>query len=415
MPASVNFGWIPNDPETQKFVQSLPPIYADQVGELIKDDENKDALLYRALVPGLIKHEQDRWLKTRGEWRVVRAYNQGSVGSCVGNATAAVLSVLNGVECVINKEPQEFAAMHSADGMYGLDREAAGMLGRSGDGCYGSAAAKAIQTLGTLYQLKYGDVDLTDNVPSRARDLGTKGVGTKLKSAAAEHKCSSATLIKSSSEAWALLGSGYPINVCSSQGFSTTRDKEGVCKPSGSWSHAMSVIGRRTAKDGRKLFLIWNSWGDHWASGTYWEDMPEGSFWIEWDVMNKMLARGDSFAYGGLEGFKRRNLDGLGSKEYLGFLKIKEDKMERTVATTLIGAAGVSLAVMSGNSVTKDHADTKAPTEDTFTASERELPPDMTNLDSKIIRGADKAETGFVGRKNLPEKLNRLTEDRFTP
>lgn len=84
----------------------------------------------------------------------------------------------------------------------------------------------------------------------------------------------------------------------------------------------MSVIGRRTTKDGRKLFLIWNSWGNNWANGPYWQDMPEGSFFIEWKVMDSMLAKGDSFAYGGLEGFKKRGLDDLGTKEYLGMLKI---------------------------------------------------------------------------------------------
>ncbi len=148
--------------------------------------------------------------------------------------------------------------------------------------------------------------------------MGYSGVGNALKAEAVQRKCGSAVRVKSAQEAWSLIGNGYPINVCSGQGFSKQRDSEGVCRPSGGWNHSMAVIGRRTTSDGRKLFLIWNSWGDNWASGPYWQDMPEGSFWIEWKVMDSMLSRGDSFAYGTLDGFRGRDLDGLGTKDYLG-------------------------------------------------------------------------------------------------
>lgn len=323
-PKVENFGYVPNPEATKQFVSSLPPLYGEQVKELIATDNNADALLYRALTPSLENCGRSDWLKARGSWKVVRSYNQGSVGSCVGNACACVLSTLNGVQVVVLMLPQEFTAMHNADAMYGLNREAAGMLGRSGDGCYGSAAAKSIQNLGTLYQLQYGSVDLRQNQPSRAKQYGTRGVGDALKAEAAKHKCASATQVKSAQEAWSLIGNGYPINVCSNQGFSKQRDSEGICRPSGNWAHAMSVVGRRTTSGGKKLFLIWNSWGDNWASGPYWEDMPEGSFWVEWNIMDSMLSRGDSFAYGGLEGFKRQGLENLGTKEYLGLLKIGE-------------------------------------------------------------------------------------------
>ena len=118
---------------------------------------------------------------------------------------------------------------------------------------------------------------------------------------------------------------GYPINVCSSQGFAKQRDSEGVCRPSGSWSHSMSIIARRTTNNGRKLFLIWNSWGDNWCSGPYWEDMPFGSFWADYNVVDGMLSRGDSFAYSELDGFPARNLPDYGSKEYLGKLLIETE------------------------------------------------------------------------------------------
>jgi hypothetical protein len=324
-------GWIEDKKATDEFVKTIPSLYGDQVNELVKLDTNADALLYRALLPCIEKYGIKGWSTTRKQSdghggtetiTVVKAYHQGEVGSCVGNATAACLSVLNAVEEFNKREPQEFTAMHSADGMYGLMREAAGLLGR-GDGGNGSGAAKAIQAFGTLYCMKYDSVDLTINNPDRARQYGRTGVGEKLKQDAKPRNVYSATRVNNAQEAWSLIGNGYPINVCSGQGFARTRDKDGICKPSGSWNHSMAVVGRKTINGNRKLFLIWNSWGDTWCSGSYVGDMPMGSFWVDYDVLDKMVKRGDSFAYSDLNGFPSRTIKiDFGTKEYLGYLEI---------------------------------------------------------------------------------------------
>ncbi|MDR1268041.1 MAG: hypothetical protein LBK82_00820 [Planctomycetaceae bacterium] len=322
-------GWTPDPKATEEFVKTIPTIYGVQVEELIKLDTNEDALLYRALIPCLERYGVKNWTTARKQSDghggtetilVVKAYQQGGVGSCVGNATAACLSVLNAVEEFNKKEPQEFTAMHSADGMYGLMREAAGMLGGR-DGGTGSGAAKAIQTLGSLYCVKYDAADLTVNNPDRARQFGRTGIGEKLKQEAKPRNVYSAVRVNNVQEAWSLIGNGYPINVCSGQGFSRTRDKDGVCKPSGSWSHSMAVVGRKTINN-RKLFLIWNSWGDNWCSDPYVDDMPMGSFGVDFSVLDGMLKRSDSFAYSDLNGFPKRSpivLD-FGTKEYLGYI-----------------------------------------------------------------------------------------------
>ncbi len=121
-------GWVPNPAETERFVKTIPAVYGDQVQNLVAADNDADALLYRALVPCLEAEGKTNRIKNRGQWKCVTAYDQGSVGSCVGHGTASALSVLNAVEVAYRKEPQMFAAMHSADGMYGLAREAANML-----------------------------------------------------------------------------------------------------------------------------------------------------------------------------------------------------------------------------------------------------------------------------------------------
>ncbi len=330
VPAFAQFGqgWVPNPAETERFVRTIPAVYGDQVQNLVAADNNADALLYRALVPCLEAEGKTNRIKNRGQWKCVTAYDQGNVGSCVGHGTASALSVLNAVEVAYRKEPQEFRAMHSADGMYGLAREAANML-RNSDGCTGSGAARAVSEMGTLYAIQYGNCDLSVDQPARARQFGRSGVGPALKAEAAKRKTLSVYRARTAAEAWSLIGNGYPINVCSNQGFLKQRDKDGVCRPGGTWSHSMSVVGRRTTDNGRKLFLIWNSWGDDWASGPYREDMPFGSFWADYAVVDKMLRSGDSFAYSELDGFPARSIPDYGSKEYLGLLKIETESEVR--------------------------------------------------------------------------------------
>ena len=68
------------------------------------------------------------------------------------------------------------------------------------------------------------------------------------------------------------------------------------------------VCGYRGGR--RPGFLIWNSWGSGWGKGPIWPtDMPYGSFWCDWDVFQRMLNAGDTFAYGGYEGFRETAYD----------------------------------------------------------------------------------------------------------
>jgi hypothetical protein len=55
--------------------------------------------------------------------------------------------------------------------------------------------------------------------------------------------------------------------------------------------------------------LCLNSWGPNWITGPKWPaDMPDGSFWVERRVVERMLAQEDSFAVGSISGFGWRDL-----------------------------------------------------------------------------------------------------------
>lgn len=300
-----NFGWVPDTVATEKFVASLKPVI--NIVSCAEQDNNQDVLLYEPLVKQIQKTKNktliNRWLKKRGNYVCLRALSQGDVGSCVGNATALCISIRAAYEIEVEHDSEYFLAMGSPEGVYGLAREVGGMLGNPKDGCCGAFAADALLNYGTLWQIVYANEDLTVYDESRCRQFGYRGVGDELKSEAKLHVFAKCQRVQSAEDVWTCLGIGAPTNVCSNVGFNSLRDDTGKCKPSGKWYHSMAVIGRRTL-NGQRQFLIQNSWGDSWNQGSYWEDMPFGSFWIDENIMDIMAKQGDSFAYFDVQGFK---------------------------------------------------------------------------------------------------------------
>ena len=65
--------------------------------------------------------------------------------------------------------------------------------------------------------------------------------------------------VRSWDECRAAIRNGYPVLVCSDQGFAMERDDDGFCNPRGTWYHAMAVIGVRGGE--RPGGFLLNSWG----------------------------------------------------------------------------------------------------------------------------------------------------------
>jgi len=169
-----------------------------------------------------------------------------------------------------------------------------------------------VRDWGVLYRQNYSPlVDLSTYSSKRAKDWGNYGCGGqgdngKLDTIAKDHPIKDVALVTTFEEAAAAISSGYPVPVCSGQGFSSTRDGEGFARASGSWAHCMCFIGVRWDRPG---LLCMNSWGTTWINGPKWpDDQPDGSFWVEKSVVNRMLSGEDSFAVSGLTGFPYRDL-----------------------------------------------------------------------------------------------------------
>jgi hypothetical protein len=298
---SDNYGYVPNLAFTQQYAASLP---CQSIGNLADGDNGKDVFLYRALLLCLQNSPlASTWIKGR-----LCSYNQGNIGSCVGNAEALCLSLESALDIVERGEPEEFKFMVAPESCYANAREMGNMLG-GGAGASGAGAAKGSTQLGCLYQTKYPSIDLTTYTVEHCSQFGRSGIPAELKPIAAEHKLQSSYLVKDANEAWTIIGAGTPINQCSNVGFKGNRDDEGYIAQNGSWSHSMCICGRRTSAKHGKCFLIANSWGETWASGGLYLDQPPGYFWAAFDDVNRAIRQNDSFCKVDMDGFKRRNLE----------------------------------------------------------------------------------------------------------
>lgn len=235
--------------------------------------------------------------------------NQQSVGCCVGCAYKHCADVSQATAIASGAAFQWKPV--SVEVIYGGSRVEVGGGRISGDGSVGAWAAKWVKDYGVVPMAKYDAVDLTTFSPARAREFGRTGVHASIESLAKEHPVKGTALVKSWADVKRAVQQGYPVAVCSDQGFTMSRDSTGRARPQGTWSHAMSIIAVRAAKDGRaEGGFVLNSWGDQAHTGPVWPaDAPVAGFWADANVIDRMVRQGDSFALSGVQGFPARALD----------------------------------------------------------------------------------------------------------
>ena len=290
------FGWDDRPEHVAAVVKSFKhPFFGDAAKPLIQGDTDKDAFLWQA------------YEKVTGHpWK---PHNQFSVGSCVGHGWSASLEILTCVEIALNGEAQEYKPI-SAASVYALSRELGDFLGNQ-DGSTGADAAKACMTLGSLSSEDAGDDNHDGSIgPKLCKQWGRTGMPRDKKPHALEHKIATASQVRTPEEVRAALVNGYVVPICSSVGFEGRggfkRDADGFCWPGGSWPHCMTVCAYRKDK---RAFMVLQSWGASMPPGPKSLGQPDGSFWISWEAMQKVVRTGECYAISGFDGFRSRDLD----------------------------------------------------------------------------------------------------------
>lgn len=320
-----NYGYLPDPEGTQEFLRELDqPLFRQAGAEVIAGAKGHDAYLYRFAD----RCHRQRYGKPFGPW------NQGPHGSCVSFGWAMGSYVGQCVDHVTGGLA-ECPLLVATEPVYGGSRTAGRMppVTNAGwsDGSYGGAAARWVSGRckdtsvgGILYRRPYGDVDLSAYSIDRSRNWGAYGVPLPLAREANQHTARAVALCEDWDSLVAALESGMCVPVCSNIGFASgDRDADGFCRRASTWNHCMVAISVKYAKNNgpgsatpmknpRDGVLLMNSWGSYVGGGKHPADQPDGSFWITRADAEAILAQGDSFVIGSVNGFKYRDLDHAG-------------------------------------------------------------------------------------------------------
>lgn len=239
---------------------------------------------------------------------VLPARDQGQVGSCVSFGTASAVEHLLCVQIASGRGGQYRDLAQEV--IYAGSRVEVGGGKITGDGSIGAWAVEWVSRWGVIARAKHlnGKYDLTAYDQARCRSWGRSGVPDDLEAVAKESPVKGYALCASFAEADKAIRQGYPVVVCSGQGFTMGRDADGFCRASGTWYHCMAFIGTRAGK--RPGLFCLNSWGPNAHTGPRFPaDAPSAGFWVDANVADKMLRTWkDSFALSDAVGFPERRV-----------------------------------------------------------------------------------------------------------
>ena len=306
------FGYTPN-PEENDWILSDPE--APGVFGLSPNDANRIRKSWTDKKPLLLT---DALLQLVPSWR----RGAQGIGDCVSWGWALAADIATAVDIVIDREPWAYRGLYATEPLYGGGRVESRGRSFAGwqDGSYGGATAKWVTKWGLLRRLNYsvatgnGEHDLTKYDSKKAKNWGAYGCGGKhdkgkLDAVAREYPVKEAVLVTNFDDAANCILNGWPIAVCSGQGFTKTRDRDGFCAARGSWSHCMTFAGVRFDRPG---LLCLNSWGysNKGPHGIQTHDeVMKCGFWVDAKIVERMLRGQDSYAVTGVKGLEPRDVD----------------------------------------------------------------------------------------------------------
>jgi hypothetical protein len=319
---SLHLGWTPdheavesvlNDSETPVFRMSADQSRMMQAS--FADPSKPPVILFDSL-----RALQPDW--ERG--------NQG-IGDCVswGWELGTTLSVASDIRQKLR--PWIWKGPYATEPYYGGARVEARGIKQGGyrDGAVGAYAAKFATKWGALPRLDYSsttgnqDHDLRSYSAKRSKEWGNFGCGGSFDKNALDDLCKLTPIIEAPltttfDQAAGIIESGFPVVVCSDQGLSDKRDKDGFVVGRGTWYHCMTFAGVRYDRPG---LLCVNSWGNSWGLGDwyrstktgevidYWPAVQKCSAWVDAKTCDRMLRQEDSYAVCGVGGLQRRSID----------------------------------------------------------------------------------------------------------
>lgn len=236
------------------------------------------------------------------------------IGDCISHGFGLGVDLLTAIQILMRGAAQEWRNKVATEIIYGGSRVEIGRgqydIYFRGDGSTGHLAAEFLKNYGVLLREVYpGGYDFREYSGDLARTLGKQGVPNELEPLCKIHPVGCVSLVQSYEEYRDCIYNGFPVALCSSQGFVTRggRDKDGFLYPSRNpWMHCMLGAGVDDQHK-RPGGLIINSWGSNWISGPKRHDQPDGSFWADAAVIDRICKQGDSIALSCYAGYPRQD------------------------------------------------------------------------------------------------------------
>lgn len=230
-PAEVSQGWVRDDDQVAALVAALPDgekRFADTPAGRAALGPDDDVYLW------------DAARSVAGD--VLPARDQGQVGSCVAFGTAAAVEHLLMIQIARDRRDGrragEFREL-ATEVVYGGSRVEVGGGRIRGDGSVGAWAARWVKEWGVVPRGTHGRHDLTRYDEARCRQYGARGVPDELEPLARESPVKAVSQVRTAAEAVQALRQGYPLIVCSDQGFDMARGSDGFAAPRGTWMHCV--------------------------------------------------------------------------------------------------------------------------------------------------------------------------------
>lgn len=301
-------GWTPNKKATASFIRhSARPYFVQQTPRAtIGSGKGRVVLLHKYMEKALgtiVPHDQE-------------------LGDCTGQAYGFGTDALSATQIYGFGLAERWAGKVSTEATYAGSRYEIGYKRHGSrtillaDGSLGLYCAEFSRDYGVLVRKKYGEYDLTKYNPELAKRWGKEGIPDELEPVAKQHPIRSFALVRSYADCRDAISNGYPVIFCSNVGFnpycrqcnpSGGRDSMGFLNPCDIWYHAM--CGLDVDDTTRPGILIMNSWGPHWVDGPKRHGQPDGSFWVDAHVIDRMCSQGDSYAISGFIGFPSNPID----------------------------------------------------------------------------------------------------------
>lgn len=299
-------GWKEDEEGVVRVLSTMEkPLFSSAAPHLSGSGDKKDVLFW--------EFEEKATGKIQDSW------NQKSVGSCVGFASARAVTDLLYIQIVQNNESYPGYDANPEMIYAGSRCEVGGWFGDYNDGSIGAYAAKFITNWGILYSKKYGNLDLSVYDENRCRQFGAKGVPDDLEPVAKERPVKQTALMQNVNQVRDAIANGYPVMICGKFGREMKRRPDGFCQVQGQWMHAQELCGVCVVKGNRPAIAYRNSWADYLGSANNKVTLesgreitlPMGVYLSDFDDVDKECRANDTFSYAHATGYPAQTFSWL--------------------------------------------------------------------------------------------------------